>query len=177
MKAKKFRILDIAVIGIMTAILLAAKVALDFLPNIELVSFLVIIYGLCFGWRVMCVIPVFIVVQALLYPFGDWVIMYTYIWWIPAVAGLLFKKVDNVWVWSIFSGVYGLLFGALCSVTYFALGWIEGGVSFGLSTAFAKWISGIPFDLTHCIGNFAVMLILYKPIRNILTRIKKTLSL
>lgn len=177
MRNNKFKILDIAVIGIMTAILLAAKVALDFLPNIELVSFLMILYGICFGWRVLCVIPIFVAVQALLYPFGDWVIMYIYIWWIPAVAGMLFKRVDNVWIWSIFSGVYGLLFGALGAITYFAFGLIEGGVSFGFSTAFAKWISGIPFDLTHCIGNFAVMLILYIPIRKTLTRIKKSLSL
>jgi len=177
MKNKRIRVLDLAVIGIMVAIMLVAKVVLDILPNIELVSFLVIMYGLCFGWRVLCVIPIFVAVQALLYPFGDWVIMYIYIWWIPALAGMLFKRVDNIWVWSIFSGLYGLLFGALCSVTYFVFGCIEGGVSFGLSTAFAKWISGIPFDLTHCIGNFAVMLVLYKPIRKTLTNIKKTLSL
>ena len=141
----KFKIIDIAVIGIMTAILLAAKVALDFLPNVELVTFLMILYGICFGWRVLCVI--------------------------------LFKKTDNVWIWSIFSGIYGLLFGGLYALIYFFAGWREGGAAFGISTAFAKWISGIPFDLTHCIGNFAVMLILYIPIRKTLTRIKKSLSL
>ena len=157
--------------------MLVAKVTLDFLPNIELVSFLIIMYGLCFGWHVLFVIPVFVLVQAALYPFGGWIIMYVYIWWIPAIAAFIFKRVDNVWLWSIFSGVYGLLFGALCSVTYFALGVFEGGVSFGLSTAFAKWISGIPFDLTHCAGNFIIMLLLYKPVRNILTRITKTLSI
>lgn len=173
----KFKIIDIAVIGIMTTILLAAKVALDFLPNVELVTFLMILYGICFGWRVLCVIPIFVAVQAVCYPFGDWIILYLYVWWIPALAGMLFKKTDNVWIWSIFSGIYGLLFGGLYALIYFFAGWREGGAAFGLSTAFAKWISGIPFDLTHCIGNFAVMLILYIPIRKTLTRIKKSLSL
>lgn len=177
MKDKKLRITDIAVIGIMTAILLAGKLALDFLPNIEIVSFLVIMYALVFGWRVLWVIPVFILVQFALYPFGDWLIMYLYIWWIPALAALIFRRVDNVWIWSIFSGIYGLLFGALCSFTYFALGAAEGGLSFGLSTAFAKWISGIPFDLAHCAGNFAIMLTLYIPVRKAFIRIKKGLSL
>ena len=157
--------------------MLAAKVALDVLPNIELVSFLVIIYALCFRWRVIFVIIIFVALQALLYPPGDWIIMYIYIWWIPAVIGLVFKKVDNIWIWSMISGLYGLFFGALCSLTYFAFGYIEGGLSFGLSTAFAKWISGIPFDLTHCAGNFVVMLVLYIPIRKALTGIKKTLSI
>ncbi len=177
MKAKKIKVLDIAVIGIMTAILLVAKTVLDFLPNIELVSFLIIMYALVFGWRVLFVIPVFIAVQFALYPPGDWLIMYTYIWWIPAIIGLLFKRVDNLFVWSIFSGIFGLLFGALCSITYFILGASKSGISFGLSAAFAKWISGIPFDLTHCIGNFAVMLVLYIPVRKAFIRIKKSLSL
>ena len=177
MKAKKIRILDIAVIGAMTAILLVAKVALDFLPNIELVTFLFIIYGLCMGKRVLFVLPVFVILQIALYPFGDWVYLYLWVWWIPVLAALLFSRVDNVIVWSIFSGVYGLLFGAFYALIYFVIGWAEGGVTFGLSTAFAKWISGIPFDLTHCIGNFAVMLVLYKPIRKTLTSIKRSLSL
>ena len=177
MHKKGFRVLDIAVIGIMTAILIAAKTALDFLPNIELVSFLIILYAVTFGWRVLCVVPIFVLVQLVLYPFGDWLIMYLYIWWIPAVFGMLMRRFDNAWFWSIFSGIYGLMFGALCSVTYFALGALEGGFSYGMTAAFAKWISGIPFDLTHCAGNFAIMLILYIPVKKAFTAIKKGLSL
>ena len=175
MSKKRFKTVDIAVIGIMTAILMVAKVALDFLPNIELVSFLMILYGICFGWRVFVVIPVFVVVQYALYPPGDWLILYTYVWWIPAICGVVFKKADNIWGWSIFSGLYGLFFGVFYALIYFVIGLRDGGMALGFSSAFGKWISGIPFDLLHCVGNFAVMLMLYKPVRKTFTRIKKSL--
>jgi hypothetical protein len=42
---------DIALIGMMSAIMITAQVALSFLPNIELVSMLIILSTLIFGWR------------------------------------------------------------------------------------------------------------------------------
>ena len=49
MKGKtEWRARDIAVIGMMTATLEAAKTALAVLPNIELVSFLLIVYTVVF---------------------------------------------------------------------------------------------------------------------------------
>ena len=33
--------------------------------------------------------------------------------------------------------------------------------------AFSYWISGIPFDLMHCAGNFAIALVLFKPLRKL----------
>ena len=33
--------------------------------------------------------------------------------------------------------------------------------------------SGIPFDLSHCAGNFAMALLLYRPCRRVLTELAK----
>ena len=30
--------------------------------------------------------------------------------------------------------------------------------------ALSYWISGLPFDLIHCVGNFVLTLILFKPL-------------
>ena len=40
----------------------------------------------------------------------------------------------------------------------------------GFSYAAAKWVSGIPFDLLHCGGNFAMALILFKPLRAVMEK-------
>ena len=40
---------DVAYIGIMIATLEAAKLSLSFIPNVELVTFLLILYTLAFG--------------------------------------------------------------------------------------------------------------------------------
>ena len=58
------------------------------------------------------------------------------------------------------SGAFGLGFGAMCAVPYLFVG--------GINTAFAWWVSGIPFDIIHGISNFVLMLILYKPLRKVL---------
>ena len=42
-----------------------------------------------------------------------------------------------------------------------------GGPSFALSW----WISGIPFDLAHCAGNFALALVLFAPLRRLFSRL------
>ncbi len=75
---------------------------------------------------------------------------------------LLFRKNDSVWFWSILSGIYGITFGALCTIPYFAIG--------GISGAFAYWTSGLLFDIIHCISNFIVCLVLFKPIRYVLEK-------
>lgn len=54
------------------------------------------------------------------------------------------------------AGLFGLCFGALCSIPYIFIG--------GWAMAFSYWISGLPFDLVHCAGNFVLTLVLYKPL-------------
>lgn len=46
-------------IALLTAILYVAKLVLDFLPNVELVSLLVIIYTLVFGKEAFLIVTVF----------------------------------------------------------------------------------------------------------------------
>jgi energy-coupling factor transport system substrate-specific component len=56
-----------------------------------------------------------------------------------------------------------LFFGALCGIVDIFIG--------GFAYAAAKWVSGIPFDLLHCGGNFAIALIMFKPLRNLLEKL------
>jgi energy-coupling factor transport system substrate-specific component len=65
--------------------------------------------------------------------------------------------------WAILSGTFGLLFGALCAPVDVVIG--------GFGYAAAKWVSGIPFDVAHCIGNFAIALVMFVPMRNLLEKL------
>ena len=40
----------------------------------------------------------------------------------------------------------------------------------GPQAAFAYWISGLAYDIPHCIGNVVVCLVLFKPVLSILKR-------
>lgn len=151
---------DIVLIGFLSAILFVTQVSLAFLPNIEIVSLLVISYTIVFRKKVFYVIYIFAILEGVFYGFGTWWIMYLYVWTVLALITLVLKNNKSHIFWCLVSALYGLSFGALCAIPYFFIGGWTMGVSF--------WISGIPFDIIHCIGNFAVALVLFKPIVNIL---------
>ena len=148
--------------GMMIAAAFAGQIAMSFLPNIEIVTLLFILYTLVLGKKVFLVIYAFVLLEGIFYGFGLWWLNYLYIWTILAIVVLMFRKQDSVLFWSIISGFYGLTYGALCSLIYLFIG--------GPNTAFAYWVSGLGFDVTHCIGNVVVCLILFKPLRYVLEK-------
>lgn len=151
---------DIVTIGIMSALLITVQVALALLPNIELVSLIIILSTIIFGWKTLYIIYIFVLVEGLIYGFGIWWICYLYVWTILMLITMLFKKNRSPFFWAIIAGAFGLSFGALCSIPYLFIG--------GASMAVSSFISGIPFDVTHCISNYALTLILFKPLYNLL---------
>ena len=160
----KFSIIDIAQIGIMVAVIEVSKFALSGMPNIELTSFWLIMFTLFFGWKIVVVVPVFILIEGSFYGPHLWWIMYLYAWPLLVTIAWLFRKNTSALFWAVVSGLFGLCFGALCSIPYFVIGASTGGVSAGLRAAFTWWVAGIPWDLLHCAGNFAIMLVLYHPV-------------
>ena len=57
---------EIVTMGILSAILLAAQVSLGFLPNIELVTLLLIVYTLVLKKKVFFVIYVFVLLEGMI---------------------------------------------------------------------------------------------------------------
>lgn len=169
-KNSRFSTRDIAMIGLMIAVIEVCKAVLSFLPNIELTTFWLIMFTLYFGRKVMAVVPAFILVEGAIYGMNTWWIMYLYIWPLLVLLTWFFRKEESPLFWAIFSGIFGLCFGMLCSITYFFIGFSSGGVVAGLNTAFPWWISGIMWDIVHCVGNFVFMLVLFIPIRNVMKR-------
>ena len=154
----KLTVKELVLIALLSALLIVAQVGLAFLPNIEVVSLLIILYTLFFKKKTLYVIYIFALLQGLIYGFGIWWIMYLYVWTILWGITLPLKEEKNPMIWAFISGFFGLFFGTLCSVPYF----ISGGVGMGLS-----WIaSGLMMDIIHGIGNFFVALLLFKPLHN-----------
>ena len=154
----RYTVFEIVSMGMMTAILFAAQVLMGFLPNIEIVSLLIVLYAIVYGKKVFFIIYTFVLLEGLFYGFGLWWINYTYVWTILAIVALIFRKNTSSLFWSIVTGFYG----ALCAIIYLFIG--------GPSMAISYWISGLPFDLAHCIGNFVVCIALYNPLYRILTK-------
>lgn len=170
----KLTIKDIALIGLMVAVIEVCKVSLSFLPNIELTTFWLIIFTLYFGWKILFVVPVFILMEMSMYGPQLWVIMYLYIWPFLVLLTHVFRKEKSIWFWSIFSSLFGLFFGMMCAIPYVVIGAVGNGIGGGLSAGFTWWIAGIPWDITHAVGNFVLMCVLYLPITKVMKLITKT---
>lgn len=168
MRGSKLNIREVVLFGVLGALTFALQVVMGPLPNIEPVSLLVMLFAVVFGWKSLYPIYIFVAMEILFYGFSLWNVYYLYIWTILAVAAILLKNMEHPLGWAILSAVYGLLFGALCAIVDVFIG--------GFSYAAAKWVSGIPFDVTHCIGNFVMALLLFAPLRKLITRLYRNLA-
>ena len=149
--------------ALLGAITFVTKMALAPLPNIEPVSLMIMLYAVILGKRCFFPVLVYIGLEWLVWGFGLWTANYLYIW--PLLAGIayLFRGMEAPLGWAVLSGAFGLCFGALCAPVYA----IAGGWAYGLSW----WVAGIPFDLLHCAGNFAIALVLFNPLRRLLKKL------
>lgn len=176
MKNTKVSAIDIALVGMMVAMLNVSKWILSILPNIEVTTFLIVMFTLFFKKKMYLVLPAFILIEGILYGFGIWWVMYLYIWPLLALITWIFKKNNSAFLWAIIAGVFGLSYGFICSIPYFVLGAIDGGFMGGVSSAITWWITGIPFDLVHGVANFIIMLVLYRPIRKVMNLLVSNLK-
>lgn len=167
MKTGKITVGDIALIGMAAAIIEVCKLALSFIPNVELVSLLIILYTQAFKWRVNYIIAVFVIIEGILYGIGMWWLAYLFIWYLLAIVVQLIGKRANKINMTVVSGLYGLSFGFLCTIPVM---FTEGPV-----TALGWWVSGIPYDIIHCVSNAIICFVLYDPLIKAFLHIKAML--
>lgn len=154
--------------GVLAALTFGAKVAMAWLPNIEPVSLFVMLFAVVLGWKALYPVYLYVAMEILLYGFGLWNINYLYIWTILAVTAIFLRKMESPLAWALLSGAFGLLFGALCGIVDVFIG--------GFGYAAAKWVSGIPYDIAHGVGNFCIALAAFVPLRRLLERLQGTMK-
>ena len=159
----KISVREVVLFGVLGALTFAAKYAMSFLPNIEPVSLMVMLYAVVFGRKWVYPVYLYVALEILFYGISLWNINYLYIWAVLAIAAGCMKKMQHPLGWAILSGAFGLLFGALCGIVDIFIG--------GFGYALTKWISGIPFDIAHCAGNFVIALLLFVPMRRLLEKL------
>lgn len=151
--------------GLLGAFLICVQAGLAALPNIEAVTVLIIIYTKFYRIKALIPVYVFVLVEGLLYGFGIWWISYLYVWAVLVFVCMALKRLDSAFFFALVAAIFGLAFGALTSIPYLFIG----GTSMFVSTI----VTGISFDITHCIGNFAITLALYRPLSKLFAALLK----
>ena len=108
----------IALVGITAATVECAKLALMALPNVEIVTLLLALYGYVFGWYGVLSAFVFVSIEPLIYGFGTWVVSYYIHWPLVALVFMLLgkMKIKNRWLLTAAALVLTFGFGVLSSL-------------------------------------------------------------
>ncbi len=154
---------ELTALAVFAALMIALQVALSGLPNIELVTLFIILATVHLGKNALLSVGVFVLVEGLIYGFGIWWFNYLYIWPFLVLVVLLLRRWSHPILWVVVAGIYGLLFGTLCSLPYFITGGWGAGVGY--------IIGGIPYDLSHCMGNILSVALLYYPLDLVLRKV------
>ncbi len=152
------KVQDLVLISILSASLTAGKLALSFVPNVEVVSLLFMVYTVALGVkRTLLISVIFATTEIFLYGFSTWVLGYYLIWPILILAtGVLKGKVKSEYGFAIISGIFGLSFGFFFAVfeSFF----------YGIAYGMAYWARGIPLDILHGASNYIIAIILFNPL-------------
>ena len=163
--ATKLSVRELCILSLLGALMLALQVAASGLPNIHLTAPIIIITAVFFGWKSLYAIAVFIMLEGLVWGFGLWWACYWYLWPALVIPAIFMRRNRSPLIWAVVAALHGLLFGALYALPFFFVG--------GWEMVLAKWISGIPFDLAHCAGNFIITLLLFNPLYKTFEKVMK----
>ena len=160
---RKLTVREMALFAVLGSLTFAAKYVMSFLPNIEPVSLMVMLFAVVFGKKWVYPVYLYVLMEILFYGVGLWNINYLYVWAMLAVGAGFLRDMESPLGWALLSGSFGLAFGALCGIVDVFVG--------GAAYAVTKWVSGIPFDITHCVGNFVIALLLFRPLRGLMEKL------
>ena len=148
----KLNIKEIALFGMLGALMYASKIALEILPNVHLLAVFIMAETVVYRQKALYPIYTFVFITGLLNGFSIWWWPYLYIWTVLWGVGMLLpkempKKVAPV-VYMAVCALHGFLYGTLYS-PYQAL-------MFHLDfKGMVSWIiAGLPYDAIHGVSNF-----------------------
>ena len=144
----KLKTREIAIFGMLGAVMYVSKIIMEWIPNVHLLGMLTMAYTLVYRRKALYPIYVYVFLNGALVGFNTWWIPYLYIWTVLwAVTMLLPKKIAPI-IYMIVCALHGFGFGILYAPSQALLY----GFSFEQTLA---WIaSGFPFDIIHGISNF-----------------------
>lgn len=166
----KLTIREMAVFGMLGALMYASKMIMEIAPNVHLLGVFTIAFTIVYRKKALYPIYIFILIIGVFNGFATWWIPYLYVWTVLwAITMLLPKKMPKKFrpiVYMILNACHGFLYGTLYAPAQVILY----GLNFEKMIA---WIvAGLPFDFIHGVSNFLCG-ILIMPIISVLMRLEQ----
>ena len=173
----KLATIFVARVALIAALLTVGKMAFAAVPNVEVVTVLIIVYGASLGLPYsLTATLIFCTVEMAIWPPHTWVLLYYIYWPLLAIISSLTLRKTNLVKTTIFATIIAVVgscfFGVLssCVDTLFCVGnltpedlrdyWV------------AYYLRGVYFDVVHMISNGIIVAVLFAP----LTLLVRTLA-
>lgn len=161
---------EVAVFGMLGALMYASKMMMELLPNIHLIGVLIVAMTVVYRKKALYPLYIFVFVTGLFSGFATWWLPYLYIWTVLWAMAMLIpknlpKKIAPIVYMSV-CALHGLLYGILYAPVQ--------ALIFGLDfKATLTWIAaGLPWDGIHAVSNFICGLLIV-PIITVLRKAEK----
>ncbi|GHU46464.1 membrane protein [Clostridia bacterium] len=155
---KKIPLVDYVQLVVLGVILYLSKICMEALPNLHLLTPLIAVGVAVFGLRCVIAVETYALLQVFLNGFTPWTLYHLYIW-IPLIFILYATRNLPKFSWQIIAMLYGFLYGTLCAPQQALL------FHYNLRQTGLWILSGLPFDITHGIGNFVLFTLYYPLVR------------
>lgn len=142
---------EIAIFGMLGALMYASKLLMEFLPNVHLIGVFTVALTVVYRKKALYPIYTFILLTGAFAGFATWWIPYLYMWLVLWAATMLLPQ-------NMPAKVQPVAYAALCSVHGFLYGTLYAPAQvllYGLSfDGMIAWIiAGLPYDLIHGVSN------------------------
>jgi len=169
----KLTIREIAVFGMLGALMYVSKIIMEFAPNVHLLGVFTMAFTVVYGKKALYPIYIYVLLNGIFCGFATWWIPYLYLWTVLWGGTMLLPKkmpktVQPI-VYMAVNACHGFLFGTLYAPAQALL--------YGLSLkGMLAWIvSGLPWDFVHGVSNFICGLLIV-PIVHLLRRLENSVN-
>lgn len=166
----KLNVKEVAIFGMLGAMMYASKLIMELLPNVHLLGVFTIAITVVYRKKALYPIYLYVFLNGLFAGFATWWIPYLYLWTVLWGATMLLpknmpKKIQPI-VYMCLCAAHGFLYGTLYAPAQ--------AILFGLDfKGMIAWIiAGLPWDMVHGISNFFCG-ILIVPIITVLRQAEK----
>ena len=97
---KRGSIREVALFAMLGAMIFAAKMAMAQFPNIEPVSLLVMLLAVCFGWKGLYAVYLYVLLEFAMWGIGLWSVCYLYVWLILFVLARRLRRMESPLGWA-----------------------------------------------------------------------------
>ena len=155
----KLTLFEMTLFAMFSAMMFISKIVMEFLPNFHLLGMFVMLLTIVYRHKALVPIYIYVLLNGVYAGFNMWWVPYTYVWAVLwGVTMLLPKNMSKkakMIVYPTVCALHGLCFGLLYAPAQALM------FSFSFEQTVAWVVSGLPFDVLHCVGNLLSGLLIY----------------